>query len=677
MINDLFISIINMSFIASFVILGVLLIRLFLKRVPKVFSYVLWVVVLFRLICPFTFESAVGMVTNSSAIIPSVVEEKAQQQTNLDIPESTFVANDSTPTINETTNASIIIMEIGAMIWLLGMVIILIYSVVQLLKLKKKLVGAMPYKENIYLVDHIKSPFVIGMFMPKIYLPSNISENEQDYIIAHEKHHIKRLDHITRILGFVALTLHWFNPLVWVAFVLSGADMEMSCDEAVMKKMEGDIRVEYSQSLLNFATNKKIINATPLAFGEGDTKERVKNVMKYKQPKLWFSIIAIIILICVALVLGTNQIETKTIQDGVYTMVVEDDETVITDSQVYLGQGRFIFKYDPFSSYYNTGEYKIKGDKLILETEDGRFKFIFLIDGDNLIFQEKGSSSVKLIDSKSGVEIVNGSVFSLEDNTVKATVKNTKVEETAETEEAENIKSQEPERLTLEQAVSLALKTQDNYGFTPTECFGEGHIILGYDDSNPDLIEIYALTSVGWYSFENGNFVKESGTGTIPAVVTLDNNNNVALEYPEDGGGYTESIEGMFPQEYHERIFAQSEEDYNTLKLQEEKYAQDYLDKIGREAEIGDYSDFEHVLITDLGVSVKVSNKLLDTFYKEHANYPYFVGTYEKMENGVNMVYEMSYDKSVEEIIFTKYEYNTKNVIEEFIIDAKTGDIRN
>ena len=141
----------------------------------------------------------------------------------------------------------------------------------------------MKIKENIYICDYISSPFVIGTVKPKIYLPSTLNENETEYVIAHEKHHIKRFDHIVKLLAFIALTLHWFNPFVWLAFELAMQDMEMSCDEAVIKKLGDDVRSSYSQSLLNFATGKHIFAGTPLAFGEGDTKIRIKNLYQFVQ----------------------------------------------------------------------------------------------------------------------------------------------------------------------------------------------------------------------------------------------------------------------------------------------------------------------------------------------------------------------------------------------------------
>lgn len=177
----------------------------------------------------------------------------------------------------------------------------------------------------------------------------------------------------------------------------------------------------------------------------------------------------------------------------------------------------------------------------------------------------------------------------------------------------------------------------------------------------------------GHYGFQNNNFVKVSGTGVIPAVVMLIGNNDVSIEYPKDGSYHASSIKKMFPSKYHNRIFADKENDRKTLKKQEQIYAKEYLSKIGRKAEIGDYSDFEHILLTDLGVSVEVSNKLGD-FYKEHSNYPYFIGTQEYIENNLRIVYRMSYNKNQNKIKFTKYTYDSEEILEQFIMNATTGD---
>lgn len=182
----------------------------------------------------------------------------------------------------------------------------LIYSLVSLLRLRANLVGAVKWRDNIYLADHIASPFVMGVLHPKIYLPSTLSERERDYIILHEQTHIRRFDHIIKIVAFLVLAVHWFNPLVWLAFILCVRDIEMSCDESVIKHMDTDIRREYSASLLRLATDRKIVTGIPLAFGEGDTKSRIKHVLNYKKPAFWIIVAALVVVLAVCVGLATN-----------------------------------------------------------------------------------------------------------------------------------------------------------------------------------------------------------------------------------------------------------------------------------------------------------------------------------------------------------------------------------
>ncbi|MEG1541913.1 MAG: M56 family metallopeptidase, partial [Oscillospiraceae bacterium] len=280
MLDKMFISVLNMGLIGSFAIIFVLIARLLLKKAPKIFSYALWGIVLFRLLCPFSFESAISLMPTGNTPIPQdiIYSTSPRIDTGVGIIDNSINPILPAPNMGDSVNPLQIWLSIGTFIWMLGMSGMLIYSLVAFIKLKRSLIGAVPLKENIYLADHISSPFVMGLFKPKIYLPSSLSATEKEFITAHELCHIRRFDHVTRILGFAALTLHWFNPLAWLAFIVSGKDMERSCDEAVMKQMDTDIRAEYSQSLLRFGTAKGMIHATPLAFGEGDTKERVKNV---------------------------------------------------------------------------------------------------------------------------------------------------------------------------------------------------------------------------------------------------------------------------------------------------------------------------------------------------------------------------------------------------------------
>lgn len=310
-------KILNMSLTGGVVILAVLLARLLLRRAPKVFSYAMWAVVLFRLLCPVSITSNISLLnifdtpvteTGSIEYIPSDIVHVENPTVALPVPGVNETINEILPQGEEQLVADPLEFPTSLMtyIWFAGIAVLLIYSVVQFIRLRRKLVGAVPLCENIYLADHIASPFVLGLFRPKIFLPSSLSEVEQEYIIQHEKHHIRRGDHVTRILAFAALCVHWFNPLVWLSFVLSGNDMEMSCDEAVMKRMDGDIRADYSASLLHLATGRRIISGTPLAFGEGDTGGRIKNVLNYKKPTFWVIIAAVVVCVIAAVCLLTN-----------------------------------------------------------------------------------------------------------------------------------------------------------------------------------------------------------------------------------------------------------------------------------------------------------------------------------------------------------------------------------
>ncbi len=314
-------KILNMSLTASVAIVFVLLLRLLLKKAPKVISYVLWAVVLIRLLCPVSIESGlslfglfdtptVDMTEHSSAVeyIPSNIVHTEFPEVVLPVPGVGEAITEVLPQGEEQLRADPLEgpVFIATYVWWGGILVMAIYGIVTYLRLRRKLITASPLRDNIYLADDIDSPFVMGLFRPKIYLPSAMEEREQSYILLHEQHHIRRLDHVVKAVAFVALCIHWFNPLVWVAFILSGKDMEMSCDEAVVRKLGTQIRADYTASLLSLATGKRIIAGMPLAFGEGNTKGRIKNLSKWKKPAVWVVLVAAIVCIVLAVGLLTN-----------------------------------------------------------------------------------------------------------------------------------------------------------------------------------------------------------------------------------------------------------------------------------------------------------------------------------------------------------------------------------
>lgn len=325
-------QIFNWSFTASIVICAVLLLRLALKKAPRIFSYALWGIVLLRLLCPVSLSSELSLlnaldvpepVSGAVEYVPHDIVHSARPQVDIPLPGVSQAINSALPQGEEQLRIDPLEApaSIAFLVWTLGVRAMGIYGIVSYILLRRRLVGAARLRENIYVADRIETPFVTGIFRPRIYLPSGLAESEIELIILHERHHILRGDHIIKLLAFIALALHWFNPLVWLAFLLSSKDMELSCDEAVTGDMDADKRADYSRTLLALATGRRIIAGTPLAFGEGKVTGRIKALLNYKKPTSQIIAIALLVILVAAVTLLTNPKEAArlSIEPGVYS----------------------------------------------------------------------------------------------------------------------------------------------------------------------------------------------------------------------------------------------------------------------------------------------------------------------------------------------------------------------
>lgn len=316
--DRLFLQILNMSITASYVILFVIIVRLLLKKAPKIYSYALWSVVLFRLICPFSFESIFSLIRVSPQTVPYTIINAPLHQINSGIsvpdqPANSFILS---PAAGSSADPMQIWITTGEAVWLSGIAVLLIYSILTSIRLYLKLKKAMPVYKNVCEMNEIKTPFVFGIFQPKIFLPHGLSEKEKTYIIKHEQTHIKRFDNIIKPLAFFIISVHWFNPLAWVAFYLMSEDMELSCDESVIKQMGSGIKKDYSASLLSLSAGRRIMRGCPLAFGENNTKSRIVNVLNYKKPAFLVIIVSVIAVAAVCIGLMTDpQTKELTIED--------------------------------------------------------------------------------------------------------------------------------------------------------------------------------------------------------------------------------------------------------------------------------------------------------------------------------------------------------------------------
>lgn len=311
--TGIFLTLLNMSLTASFVITAIMLARLPLKKAPKIISYALWAVAGFRLVLPFSFESVLSLIPFRSAPIPADIATRPIPRVDSGIRMVDNAVSQILPaaTPAASVNPLQVWLTVGTYVWLAGIAAMLGYSIVSVLILKKRLKSASNIEQNIYEADNLKTPFVLGIFKPKIFIPDGLTEEEKGYIIRHEQTHIRRFDHIVKPFAFLVLSIHWFNPLVWIAFVLMGTDMELSCDERVIKEMGNEVKKAYSASLLSMATDKRIINGSPLAFGEGNVGSRIKNVLNYRKPAFWVVVVSVVLAVTFGVALAINPIDTS------------------------------------------------------------------------------------------------------------------------------------------------------------------------------------------------------------------------------------------------------------------------------------------------------------------------------------------------------------------------------
>ncbi len=304
--RHIFSSVVNQSLIASYVVIAVLVVRMFLRRQPKLLSYLLWLVVLFRLLCPWAVVSPLSLV-------PQSLQLPVGGTSSYDMQVVTSPAS-AAPAISNVAFADGAVANWLTMLWLGGMLLLLLSGAISAAKLRRRLAIATLVANNIFETDLIQTPFVFGLFSPRIFLPTGLSPNERDYIIQHEQMHIRRFDHVVRLIGFLALALHWFNPLVWLAHTLMIKDMEMSCDESVIAHATGDIRANYSSSLLAFSVRQSGLHGL-LAFGERNITARVRNALNYRRPRFWLLGAACLVVLIVAIGLLTNQLGGVTYKD--------------------------------------------------------------------------------------------------------------------------------------------------------------------------------------------------------------------------------------------------------------------------------------------------------------------------------------------------------------------------
>ena len=336
--SELFLKIINMSISASWLILAVLILRLVLKKAPKWVNVLLWGIVAVRLICPFSFESALSLIPSAETFPEKVISGPSFDiQTGIspvDNRINDYLGDRYFEGVTVPANNGNNIMTILTIVWIIGILLLVAYTIISYRRLHREIDTAVHYKDNIFQSENVSSPFVLGIINPRIYLPFSMNEQDLEHVVAHEQAHIRRKDHWWKPLGFLLLTIYWFNPLMWLAYVLLCRDIELACDEKVIKELGNEQRADYTQALVVCSVNRRMIAACPLAFGEVGVKDRVKSVMNYKKPAFWIIILAVIACVIVAVCFLTNPMgfqfdeATHTIVSANYFDMRNADDTV-------------------------------------------------------------------------------------------------------------------------------------------------------------------------------------------------------------------------------------------------------------------------------------------------------------------------------------------------------------
>ena len=426
--SDIFIKIFNLSVMAGWLVLAVLLLRPLMKKAPKWINCLLWGIVGLRLVFPFSLESIFSLIPSAEPLPPDIMMSPAPAinsgvgvvNSMINPIISTSLAPDPTASVNPMQ----LVVAIASVVWVIGIALMLGYGIVSFITLRFKVRASVRGEKNVYFCDEVDSPFILGVIRPRIYVPSGMCGEALEHVLAHERAHLRRGDHLWKPLGFVLLSFYWFNPLLWVAYACLCRDIESACDEKVIKAMDTAAKKSYSEALLACSIHRKRIMACPLAFGEVGVKQRIKSVLNYKKPAFWIIIISLVATLVLSVCFLTNPqgtpkdkltVGSEWISEGeaVISFAVENGwemkgylnhssrscEIVIYTRSAGLVRGSRlwveIYEYDPVDDVIAEGDLLLSGS---IKARGNRL--IFEISDNNLGLEEKKLTFKKTKDAK-------------------------------------------------------------------------------------------------------------------------------------------------------------------------------------------------------------------------------------------------------------------------------------
>ena len=569
-LDVVFSLVLTMSLSASWIAAAVLVLRLCLKRAPKWVNVLLWGIVAVRLVLPVSIESPLSLLPRTEAILPAVTAQPIQAGTAPAVGGAAAIASGAA--MRSQPGRTTIL----AWVWLVGIAVLLLYTWISTQRLRRKVREAVRLQGNIYETEHIASPFVLGVLRPRIYLPYHMDSRDREQVIAHEQAHLRRGDHVWKPLGFLLLTIHWFNPLLWLSYVLLCRDIELACDEKVIKHLDCGQRADYMQALVTCSVNRRRIAACPLAFGEIGVKERVKSVMNYKKPTFWIILLAVAACVVLAVCFLTNPIGFRydaaadPIVSAKYFDARNHTDPIAVDlsaAQIDELSSRLdglknaktsdtLAGWTPMyqiSAQLQDGSYiRANGYSSADDTQvDIEWNGVHYLVTDRE-FQDYLSRVCVGVDVAAAEEASARETPALPADTNAAepeqpTESDALGEKLAETETEAEALDHDP---VLDDAISKAVL--DHYADTvqPGQIHVESHVLLAQDDSSADTITVYLLVLQETYSADGGTLTMENGS-YVPTAITFSlstSSGPTPLEYwePSDGS-YSDDIRAKVP----------------------------------------------------------------------------------------------------------------------------------
>ena len=569
-LDVVFSLVLTMSLSASWIAAAVLVLRLCLKRAPKWVNVLLWGIVAVRLVLPVSIESPLSLLPRTEAILPAVTAQPIQAGTAPAVGGAAAIASGAA--MRSQPGRTTIL----AWVWLVGIAVLLLYTWISTQRLRRKVREAVRLQGNIYETEHIASPFVLGVLRPRIYLPYHMDSRDREQVIAHEQAHLRRGDHVWKPLGFLLLTIHWFNPLLWLSYVLLCRDIELACDEKVIKNLSCGQRADYMQALVTCSVNRRRIAACPLAFGEIGVKERVKSVMNYKKPTFWIILLAVAVCVVLAVCFLTNPIGFRydaaadPIVSAKYFDARNHTDPIAVDlsaAQIDELSSRLdglknaktsdtLAGWTPMyqiSAQLQDGSYiRANGYSSADDTQvDIEWNGVHYLVTDRE-FQDYLSRVCVGVDVAAAEEASARETPALPADTNAAEPEQPAEsdalgEKLAETETKAEALDHDP---VLDDAISKAVLDHYADAVQPGQIHVESHVLLAQDDSSADTITVYLLVLQETYSADGETLTMENGS-YVPTAITFSlstSSGPTPLEYwePSDGS-YSDDIRAKFP----------------------------------------------------------------------------------------------------------------------------------